>query len=65
MRCFLIGKHKGTAFEVLEYDAARHRAVLRGVNGVVVDDNFHLYMVKRVYDMVHDEPAVLKGKGHA
>lgn len=65
MHCFLKGKHKDIAYEVLEYDAARHRAVLRGVSGIVVDENFVLYMVRRAYDLVHEEPLCLKGKGHA
>lgn len=60
MRLFLIGRCKGLAFEVLEYDPATHRAVLRGVNGIVVDNNFVLYMVKRIYDLVQDEPDCLK-----
>ncbi len=62
MKLFLAGKYKGLCFEVLEYDPAAHRAVLRGVDGIVVDTNFVLYMVKRVYDLVQTEPDSLKGK---
>lgn len=65
MRAFLIGKVKGLCFEVLEYDPATHRAVLRGVDGIHIDTNFVMYMVKRVYTLTHDEPDCLKGKGHA
>ena len=65
MRLFIVGKVKGLAFEVLQYDGATHRAVLRGINGIVTDSNFVLYMVRRVYDLVHDEPDCLKGKSHA
>jgi hypothetical protein len=62
VRLYLIGKVKGGAYEVLDYDPATHRAVLRGVNGVVTDNNFHLHMIKRVYNLVQDEPECLKGK---
>lgn len=62
MRLFLIGRVKGLAFEVLEYDPATCRAVLRGVDGIVVDTNFVLYMVRRIYDLVQQEPDCLKGK---
>lgn len=60
MRLFLKGRSKGLAFEVLEYDPAAHRAVLRGVDGIVVDSNFVLYMVRRIYDLVQEEPDCLK-----
>lgn len=62
MRLFLIGRVKGLAFEVLEYDPATRRAVLRGVDGIVVDTNFVLYMAKRIYDLVQEEPDCLKRK---
>jgi hypothetical protein len=65
MRAFIVGKVKGLAFEVLEYDPATHRAVLRGVDGIHTDSNFVPYMVKRVYTMTHDEPDCLKGKSDA
>ena len=61
MRTFLIGKSKGLSFEVLSYDPVAHVAVLRGVDGIVTDNNFHIYMVKRVYTMTHDEPECLRG----
>jgi hypothetical protein len=60
MRLYLKGKHRGLCFQVLEYDPATHRAVLRGVDGVVTDNNFVLYMVKRAYDLLQDEPDCLK-----
>jgi hypothetical protein len=62
MKLYLVGKSKATVFEVLKYDPATHRAVLRGVDGTHVDGNFHPYMVRRVYAMVHEEPESLKGK---
>jgi hypothetical protein len=62
VRLFITAKTKQLAFEVVEYDPAAHRAVLRGINGIVVDHNFHLYMVRRVYALVHDEPDFLRGK---
>jgi len=49
---FIVGKVKGTTFEVLEYDKVSHRAVLRAEDGTVyVDHNFVPYMVKRVFDI--------------
>lgn len=62
MRLFLVGRYKGLCFEVMEFDLARHRAVLRGVDGIVVDENFVMYMVKRMYDLVQEEPDCLKEK---
>ena len=64
MRLFLVGKTRQIAFEVLEYDPATHRAVLRGVDGTYVDTNFHPYMVKRVYELTQTEPDMLRGPNH-
>ena len=62
MRLFLVGKVRPIAFEVLEYDPATHRAVLRGVDGTYVDTNFHPHMVKRAYELTEAEPDRRRGQ---
>jgi hypothetical protein len=57
MPLYLQSKRKPElAFEVLDYDSAAHTAILRNRHGIVTDRNFHLYMVRRVYDLVQDKP---------
>lgn len=50
------------AYEVLSFDKTAHKAVLRGVNGVVTDPNFHIDIVKRCYTLSDTKPECLKEK---
>lgn len=50
------------AYEVLSFDKAAHKAVLRGANGVVTDPNFHIEVVRRCYTLTEVKPECLKGK---
>jgi hypothetical protein len=51
---FLVGERR--TFEVLEYDPKTHRALLRNEKGEeVVDPNFWIEMVKRVYRLEQRE----------
>lgn len=65
MSLYIVGRTRGIAFEILSYDKEACTAVLRGRNGIVNDPNFHIYMVRRMYDLTDVEPEYLKGKSDA
>ena len=52
----------GSAYEVLSFDKVAHVAVLRGVNGIMTDPNFHIEIIKLIFNLTVDEPDCLKGK---
>jgi len=54
---YLISKfHDGHAYEVLSYDKATHTAVVRDNERTMVDTNFHVEIVKRVFDLTDVKP---------
>lgn len=50
-----------SAYEVLSFDKEKHTAVLRGVNGVLEDPNFHIEIIKRCFNLTVVEPECLRG----
>lgn len=53
---------EGQGYEVLSFDKAAHTATVRGVNGVMLDPNFHIEIVKRVFSLSEIPPECLKEK---
>jgi len=58
---YLVAKLKADfAFEVMAYDGVAHTATLRNDTDTYYDTNFHLGMIKRVYDLTETRPRCLK-----
>lgn len=60
MSLYLVSRlHDKHAYEVLSYDKATHTAVLRDGEHTMTDPNFHIEIVKRVFDLTEVRPEYL------